>query len=326
MTMRSAMSNSGRKINYGVRPAKSIERKMMRDLMNRLSTFGPLSDYRYIGFGAKYFIDFVLFHKYLDIQEMISIEGDLHNTDRYNFNKPFNTIQILTGKSTDVLPTLKGSTKKSIFWLDYDGRFEKYMMDDVAIVTRDIGSGGLLSLSFNCDGLLVNPMEPDIQSIQDQLTTMVGEEYVSQVIDTKGWGKSSHVAKFLQETLYDKIRSVLKSRNIGKAPLEAMTFEQVLFFNYADNAKMTTFSYVFFLEKDRQLFINSRMSDLYFFRNTSQAFDIKVPNLTLKEIRHVMEVMPDKTQINDKVFAISDVDALWTNYRYFPSFTELETY
>ena len=113
------MSNSGRKINYAVRPAKNIERKMMRDLFTRLRTFGRLEDYRYIGFGSKYFSDFILFHKSLNILEMISIESDIHNQARYEFNKPFSDIKMEWGRSTERLPEIVINKKKSIYWLDY---------------------------------------------------------------------------------------------------------------------------------------------------------------------------------------------------------------
>ncbi|RMG75351.1 MAG: hypothetical protein D6711_06830, partial [Chloroflexi bacterium] len=64
------MPSSSRKINYGLRPAKHIERKMLIEIFRRLSEFGSVESYRYIGFGALYFNDFYQFHKYLGIQNM----------------------------------------------------------------------------------------------------------------------------------------------------------------------------------------------------------------------------------------------------------------
>ncbi len=65
---------SYRKINYRVRPAKSIQRKMLCDALLRLSFFEPVENYRYVGFGSTTFTDFILFHKILGIKDMISIE------------------------------------------------------------------------------------------------------------------------------------------------------------------------------------------------------------------------------------------------------------
>ena len=83
--------NSSRKINYSTRVAKNIERKMIRDLLTRYSSSFPMDEYTYIGFGAKYFTDFLMVHKYLHIDKLISIEGDVGNKLKYDFNKPLNS-------------------------------------------------------------------------------------------------------------------------------------------------------------------------------------------------------------------------------------------
>jgi hypothetical protein len=77
------MPGSYEKINYGLRPAKCIERKMMCEAFRRLSEFGSVESYRYIGFGSTYFSDFSLFHKHLGITNMISMEQDEHNAPRF---------------------------------------------------------------------------------------------------------------------------------------------------------------------------------------------------------------------------------------------------
>jgi hypothetical protein len=317
--------NSGRRINYGVRPAKSIERKMMRDLFNRLSVFDPLEKYRYIGFGSKYFCDFVLFHRYLNIGEMISIEADRNNKERYNFNKPYADITVVPGMSTDVLPSLGNVEKKTILWLDYDSTFEKYMLDDVAIVSKTLSSGSNLSVSFNTEAIF-SDRDFDLEYLKDTLKKMVGEEYVSPTMDERGWKSSQRLAIFLKNCVMDKILSVLKKRNISLRDEEKIKVKQVMFFTYADGAKMATFSFLFYKQEDEHKVQNSRVNGLYFYRDEDVPFDIKVPNLTIKEIRHIMEVMPDETKINKKIFAIKDVKELWDNYRYFPSFTEIESF
>jgi hypothetical protein len=55
------MSSSYRKINYTLRPAKNIERKMLCEAFHKLHPFGKVQNYRYIGFGSTYFSDFILF-------------------------------------------------------------------------------------------------------------------------------------------------------------------------------------------------------------------------------------------------------------------------
>ena len=62
------------KLDYRLRPAKSIERKMLAESFRRLSQFGRVDLYRYVGFGSLYFSDFLLFHKLLGFKHMLSIE------------------------------------------------------------------------------------------------------------------------------------------------------------------------------------------------------------------------------------------------------------
>src|SRR3954447_22525223 len=82
------------RINYGLRPAKTIERKMLADTFRRLTTFGSLSSYRYVGFGSTYFSDFIAFHRALNITNMISVEKDEENAERFDFNVPFKCVKM----------------------------------------------------------------------------------------------------------------------------------------------------------------------------------------------------------------------------------------
>jgi len=323
--MSAAMSNSGRKINYAVRPAKNVERKMMRDLFIRLRSFGRLEDYRYIGFGSKYFADFILFHKILNISEMISIESDIHNRARYEFNKPYASIKMEWGKSTEVLPKLVTKHGKSIYWMDYDGTFEKYMLEDVAIISETIESGGVLALSFNCEKLKIDEVN-GANNLHEQLVKMVGKEYVANNIDTRGWASSKKTAVFLKNCVADKIEHILKSRNYSLLEDEKLEATQKLFFTYADGAPMVTLAYVFSAKIDRNRVESCHFSDLYFVREGDEPFDISTPNLTIKEIRHLMEIRPCAEEVNTQIFAQKDVDALWENYRYFPGFSEIESF
>jgi hypothetical protein len=319
------MSNSGRKINYAVRPAKNVERKMMRDLFIRLRSFGRLEDYRYVGFGSKYFSDFILFHKILNISEMISIESDVNNRARYEFNKPYSGISMEWGRSTDVLPKLVAKQGKSIYWMDYDGSFEQYMLEDVAIISEKIESGGVLALSFNCQPLKIDEKNGE-NDLHEQLIKMVGKEYVANNTDTRGWKSSKKLAIFLKNCVTDKISLVLKRRNYSLSEKDKLEAMQKLFFTYADGAPMATIAYVFSSKVDREHADSCRFSDLYFVREADEPFDINTPNFTIKEIRHLMELRPYAAKVDDKIFASKDVEALWENYRYFPGFSEIESF
>lgn len=48
---------SYREVNYSVRPAKSVERKMMIEAFRRLHLAWGIGCYRYVGMGSIYFSD-----------------------------------------------------------------------------------------------------------------------------------------------------------------------------------------------------------------------------------------------------------------------------
>ena len=50
------MPGSFTKVNYALRPAKSIERKMMAEAVRRLSPVIATEDYAYVGFGSPFFL------------------------------------------------------------------------------------------------------------------------------------------------------------------------------------------------------------------------------------------------------------------------------
>ncbi|MGI2146656.1 O-methyltransferase [Shewanella frigidimarina] len=324
------MSNSGQKINYSLRPSKNIERKMMRDMFQKVGYFSRLSDYSYIGFGAKYFEDFSLFHKTLHIDTLISIEGDNNNRQRYDFNKPFKCIDIKFGMSTDVLPTLNYDGKV-IVWLDYDSRFNNKMLSDLNILVEKVKSGSIISLSYNSEtyndqdlGLL----DGHQLTYKDKFTELVGGDNIPSSFDERGWHNHGNFCKFIRSAIITTLQQSIKERNDGSEVNDSIDFKQIMYFRYADGQKMTTLSFVIYksLEKDK---INAcRFEDLYFHRNSDVAYDIKVPNFTLKEIRHLNENMPldNDTSLNKKVFSAKDVEIFKDNYKYFPSYTEIESF
>src|SRR6266581_5372051 len=110
---------SYRIVNFSLRPAKSVERKMLAEAFRLLSRFGSINAYRYIGLGSNFFSDFILFHKSLGITNMTSIEQDRPFAKRFAFNRPFLCVDIKIGESGEILPTLNWSMR-TILWLDYD--------------------------------------------------------------------------------------------------------------------------------------------------------------------------------------------------------------
>lgn len=322
------MSNSGRLINYGVRPAKHIERKMMRDIFLRLYAFYPLSSYQYIGFGAKYFIDFHLFHKTLHIDKMVSIEGDVNNRQRYNFNKPFDCIEILFGNSNDVLPRVD-FTDPSIVWLDYDSRFHIGMLDDISTLISELCTGSVFSLSYNSQPYTRQELQEEdgklpSDAYRQKFIEIVGEDNIPQGFDERGWSRQTAFSKFLYDAVLARINRCVSERNAREE--DEYTVKQVLYFDYADGQRMETLSFILLKVSDLAKYESCNFTNVSFFRGGHESFTISTPNFTFKEIRHLMEKMPniDVTTLNSKVFNEGDVQKFSELYKYFPTYNEVE--
>ena len=124
--------SSAKVVSYDLRPAKQSERKMMVDsfLAAMESGFGVPS-YRYVGMGANRFYDFVMMHKYLGIDRMVSLEHDPKMFLRAVFNRPFHFISVYRKRVHDFLLEDK-SEGNTIYWLDYDGAIDVRMTEDIA--------------------------------------------------------------------------------------------------------------------------------------------------------------------------------------------------
>lgn len=324
------MTTSSRLINYGVRPGKNIERKMMKDAFQRLYSFFPLTNYQYIGFGAKYFVDFIIFHKHLHIDKMISIEGDTNNRRRYEFNKPFGCISIEYGNSKDVIPRLDLSLP-TIAWLDYDSRFNIEMLNDVTSMAEKLCSGSVFCLSYN--SMVYSKEELKDQhgviakdAYRKKLTEIVGEDNIPPGFDERGWTNKDNFSKLLRKSITSRIEKVLTERNSTLDQSSKLKYKQFLYFEYADGQRMETIGFLFYTEEHSTFLGLCNFESFPFFRDGDDRFKIDTPNFTLKEIRYLMEKMPldNSIELDKKVYAEKDILSFSKIYKYFPSFNEVE--
>lgn len=329
------MAGSTRKINYGLRPAKNIERKMMRDMFTHVLSGFNSSEYKYIGFGSKYFIDFILFHKTLHISKMISIEADRTNRDRYTFNKPYSCIEVKTGLSSEVLPKLIYE-ERTISWLDYDSRFNKSMLEDLDYLTKNSKCGSIICLSYNCEPYKPEEKVKFAQAHEVEATyknlfeSIVGRENIPVGFSEQGWGKKSNFSLLLKNSVFNQVKKSIQERN-NSIELESdkLKFEQIMYFDYSDqNQSMNTICFIIYSENEVSNIGFEQAKNLKFFNDGDVPYEISVPNFTFKEIRYLMEKMPaesiDTLELNPRVFDKNDVEKFIKYYKYFPSFNEME--
>lgn len=321
------MSGSYEKINYSLRPAKCIERKMLCETFRRLSIFGKVEAYSYVGFGSTFFSDFALFHKSLNISNMISIEKDKAKRDRFEFNRPFRCIDIKYGNSNEILPNLNWATR-SILWLDYDSRLTKNALLDINTFCANAIPASLLIVSVN-----VQPAQPennidssyaDIPEYRlEQLRKAVGNVRVPKDIrkkDLAKWG----TANVCRRIIYNEIMQTLNGRNGIREKGNKLCYKQLFNFHYSDNAQMLTTGGLLYDEGQEHLLNLCAFDDLSFVRQNDKPYHIEVPNLTFKEIRHIDEQLPKKKghQLTAHAVRASDIDKYEKVYRFFPAFTE----
>ena len=307
---------------------------MIRDLLTRYSSSYPMEDHTYIGFGSKYFTDFLMMHKYLHIEKLISIEGDVGNKAKYEFNKPLNCIQMKYGMSSDVLPELSFDRNKSVIWLDYDGLLEAYCLDDIANLMGRISSGSILFISYNS-----RPPKPAelknkyseitlaSERLEQYLNDTHGNEYMPHNLNLKGLGKWGRYSSLLRGFIINCIEKRLQVFNRGVT--DKLNYQQVVNFNYQDGCEMSTLGFVFFDSDSEQKKLSSTNIDKFdFYRDDDEPYYIEVPSLTMKEIKALLEMMPaaKSSQVNalKGVIPPSDIDAFTRLYKYMPIFIDSE--
>ncbi|MCE7962676.1 MAG: hypothetical protein DYH05_09300 [Acidobacteria bacterium ACB1] len=319
------MPNSYKKIDYRLRPAKSIERKMFADSFRRLSAFARVSSYRYVGFGSVYFSDFYLFHKLLGFEDMISIENATHPMvqQRFEFNRPYSSIRMLFGKSTDVLPKLAWEPR-TIYWLDYDTTLSSEILDDIGMISAKAASGSVLIVSICIPGVgATETDEEESKGPLDSLRRSIGVERVPSGLKNKdfaGWG----TAEIYRQVVNNQIEESLKNRNGILTQSSKIAYEQIYNFRYADGMRIMTLGGVLFDAGQSDVFDKCGFSTLDFTRSGSDAYLIEAPLLTFREIRTLERDLPVTTNRPNLPLSASDIDKFGKVYRYFPMFAEGE--
>ena len=310
--------DSFEKINYALRPAKSVERKMMCDCFRRLSPIARVDTYRYVGFGSPYFSDFSLIHRALGITDLVSIEKATDKKDRFELNRPYGSIEMKWGESTELLPEFDWEAR-TILWLDYDAKLNSATLADIATFCRSCTAGSLLVVSVNA--------HPDGGKDEKRLAALrgrVGADKVPHDVDAKrlgGWD----LAALYRRIIKAEIESTLSGRNGARSPNAHLRYKQLFNFNYRDGARMLTTGGLVYDVGQEHLVGYCGFEQLDFVRDGADAYEIVVPNLTFREMRHVdAQLPPTSGQELHAPIEAEDLEAYKAIYRYFPRFVEAE--
>jgi hypothetical protein len=320
-----AVTASHRLINYALRPAKTAERKIVCDIIRRLEPFERVENYRYVGFGSIYFSDFQLFHQALGISDMASVEKDIANLKRFEFNLPYGFIRLIPGHSNLVLPTLSWD-KRCVIWLDYESKLDKKALADIATFCARARSGSMLLITLNAEPERIQRVSPEEQADLrlQALRDAVGEDKVAR--DVRGSDlRGDDFAKVCRRIVLDEVAACLADRSGPLPHEEKFVFPQIAFFLYADDARMMTLAGVLLEERERVLFEKSAFPAVPFFRDGETPYVIKAPRFTQKELHRINSLFPIDTSNFPEVSGIpaSDIQDYIFIYRYYPLYCEV---
>jgi hypothetical protein len=133
--------STARGISYDLRPSKQAERRIMMDVLRAAAESGlPIANYRYVGMGAVRFYDFLLIHRYVGVDSMISLEHDDDLFVRAKFNVPYDFIEV-RNQGTDAFLAADAFEAPTILWFDYDGGLSPQIVADLTAAALKMKQG-----------------------------------------------------------------------------------------------------------------------------------------------------------------------------------------
>lgn len=252
-------------VNFFLRPKKQIERKIIIELLQDLRDQINLKNYKYIGFGSIYYYDFILFHKLLNLNNLLSID-DKSTIKRFEFNRPYDFINFENKFSTDFLSSYdwKGNT---LFWLDYDKNLNLDMLNDVKLIAKNCNRKDILICTVRCScNNFYKKREFERKEFEKKFN-----KFISAGIDIRKYYTPKYLSKLIQNVILNYTKSMCEHRDIK--------FKKLFCFTYRDTTPMISFALIFDTNENLKKF----KCDNKFFCEEKEIKDINVPILTYKE-------------------------------------------
>lgn len=277
-------------VPYDIRPAKQVERRIFLDVLRLAAECDfPIANYRYVGFGANRFYEYLLFHKYLGITNMISLEKDVAMFKRAKFNRPYGFIEVVNQSSTEYLTNNSFDDDPMLFWLDYDGAIARDMVTDITTLGLKLKLDDFIfvTVSGRPPGIIQkSSMQGRLEFLQDRFGDFAGNIAQSDVENSKF---PNAVFKILDAAF----RSAFAYRQDGR-------LELFLKIKYSDSCPMITIGGGLMTEDKANLFL-SKLRTMFPFLGSgkSGAYSIRMPCITEKE-RVLFDLASTKNRSNSK--------------------------
>ncbi len=310
-------------VNYSLRPSKSIQRQIVFDGIGALKSLLGLSNAVYIGFGSIWFIDFVMAHKLLDINDMISMESDEVGYRRAVYNKPYATIDVRAGRSSCVLTELFGdlilSVRPWVIWLDYDQPLVEELTDDIRLVIERAPTNTVFLITFDGKDNRANYGRPKDRVAL--LRALLGDDIVPD-----GLCLEQCEGDQLRETLADLTINFMKSMAVQSARKGG--FVPAFRMIYEDSSPMVTIGGI--LPSLKQSSDAERVISTETWKCRFQNCRIVAPLLTIREAATLQSLLPRSDPLTRQIirehgFDLEEpqIESFEKYYREYPTFAQI---
>ena len=309
-----SLSESYLKVHYELRPAKQVERRMLVDAFQLLALSGfSIKDYQYTGMGSVYFVDFSLFHRWLGITNMLSVEHSPTIAKRVEFNKPFGFVRTRMAPIGDVIPSLSHDLKH-LLWLDYDGILTSSHLADVSLAATYLPVESILLTTIDAEP------PTDADDAVDWRKYFLDEIGLPDSLKPKDFAKSK-----LPRRNIDAVRRAIADGLTGRPEAQ---FIPLFNFLYSDSNLMLTIGGMIGTDVELRKIQAGPISRATYYRSDlrQDPCRISVPRLTRKE-RHYMDAhMPCSDRWRPKPFELptESILAYREIYRFCPAYAEFQ--
>ena len=306
-------------VNFSLRPSKAIQRQIVFDGVRDLQTSIGLDRMVYVGLGSIWFTDFILAHKLLGIDDMVSIEKSEIGHCRAEFNAPFATVRVLHGSSSTVLPALFSDElireRPWMVWLDFDGEFDEDSRDDVRTVIEGVPTNSFFLVTFNGEERRYGKPADRPDRLRELFGDVVSEDLATG--DCKG--------DKMPETMADLTRDFMQSIAMDMARLGGFVpaFRAI----YRDTTTMVTVGGFLPSEESRDSAEHVVSQESWRCRPTKR---IVAPHLTLRETLTLQSSLPrdeslSRLFVRQLGFDLEEeqIEAFERYYKEYPAFAQI---
>ena len=216
-------------ISYDLRPSKQSERRILLDVLKLAGDCGlPIRDYRYVGMGANSFYDFLLMHKYLGLNNMVSLEHDPAMYQRALLNKPYDFIDVRNHTAANFIAD-DAFAEPCALWLDYDGGIGPHVVRDISSVALKLKVGDFCFVTVygGPPKVLESMSDPErLAWLQDNLGDVAGDVQFGDV-------EKAEFPAAVHKILMSAFKNALTTRRDG-------IFAPLLQVEYSDSVPMVT--------------------------------------------------------------------------------------